>query len=415
MACMSRWQRTRFPAQQFLTLAVASCVFAGLVAVLLSGFGLPGTDTAVPIDDRRAASPAAGAELADTPQIAMDKTVVTGADVATTLESVAGVPPEVSTTSDRAATIVVAALPESSQMLPTEPQPVQKDIASTPDRMPDGDGTVSSIALLDECFVLEICVDHYLWALYQRSTKVDTSKVHELRKVTVKKKRKTVIVTKRFTKLVTQDFAWKDPHAAERAGMPMMDYVIGGMDRDFKLRLFRALRAAEQAGLAPGITSGFRDDYRQSIASGLRAAANKSYHGGSARGGYGHGLAADVVSVKGATGAQRWTSTESLWKWIDANEMAFGVGRPYLKKDPAHVTPIDGEEYVTRRGTKTQLAGAGTKKQSQPAVRNDHKLAQAKRRTIVRAGPAAQTATQGALPGRPAGAVLKRRQVAGQT
>ena len=55
--------------------------------------------------------------------------------------------------------------------------------------------------------------------------------------------------------------------------MPMMDYVIGGMDRSFKLKLFHTLHAAEQAGLSPGITSAFRDDYRQSIASGLKAAS----------------------------------------------------------------------------------------------------------------------------------------------
>ena len=90
--------------------------------------------------------------------------------------------------------------------------------------------------------------------------------------MTVKKKRKTVTVTKSFTKLVDQDFTWTDPKAAEKAGMPMMDYVIGGMDRSFKLKLFHTLRAAEEAGLSPGITSAFRDDYRQSIASGLKAA-----------------------------------------------------------------------------------------------------------------------------------------------
>ena len=197
--------------------------------------------------------------------------------------------------------------------------PVQMAKADTLDPVSNGDEAVSLVEILDECFVLEICVDHYLFALYQRADKVDTSKVHELRKVTVRKKRKTVTVTKRFTRLVTEDFAWKDPNAAEKAGMPLMDYVIGGMDRAFKLRLFQALRAAEKAGLAPGITSGFRDDYRQSIASGLKAASNRSYHGGSLRGGYGHGVAADVVSVKGATKVQRWASTESLWKWIDAN------------------------------------------------------------------------------------------------
>ncbi|MFZ4449114.1 hypothetical protein, partial [Klebsiella pneumoniae] len=90
----------------------------------------------------------------------------------------------------------------------------------------------------------------------------------------------------------------------------------------------RTLLAAEAAGLSPGITSAFRDDYRQSIASGLKAASDRSYHGGSLRGGYGRGLAADVVSTKGDNRAQRWVSTEILWKWIDANGKATGIGRP---------------------------------------------------------------------------------------
>ena len=61
------------------------------------------------------------------------------------------------------------------------------------------------------------------------------------------------------------------------------------------------LRALDDVGLAPGMTSGFRDDYRQSIATGKKAASASSYHGGTRRGGYGHGLAADLVSVKGDT------------------------------------------------------------------------------------------------------------------
>ena len=193
-------------------------------------------------------------------------------------------------------------MPDSSQMPPPESPPVQVATASTPDPVPnDVKEAASSIEILDECLVADICIDRYLWALYQRTPKEDTIKVHERRKVTVKRKGKTVTVTKSFTRLVDEDFTWKDPKAAEKAGMPMMDYVIGGMDRNFKLKLFHTLRAAEEAGLSPGITSAFRDDYRQSIASGLKAATDRSYHGGSFRGGYGHGLAADVVSVKGET------------------------------------------------------------------------------------------------------------------
>jgi hypothetical protein len=133
------------------------------------------------------------------------------------------------------------------------------------------------------------------------------------------------------------------------------------------------LRAAEEAGLSPGITSAFRDDYRQSIASGLKAATDRSYHGGSFRGGYGHGLAADVVSVKGATKAQRWISTESFWKWIDAHGKEFGIGRPYLDRDPPHLAPIDGKEYAAHRGTKALHAVSDVKERK--AVRDDESVA----------------------------------------
>jgi len=173
-------------------------------------------------------------------------------------------------------------------------------------------------------------------------------------KVTIKKKSKTRTVTKIIIKTnikyVVGDFTWKDPIAAQRAGMSLKDYVIGGIDPGFKLKLYHALRAMDDAGLMPGITSAFRDDYRQSIASGNKAARDRSYHGGSRRGGYGYGLAADLVSVKGDTRSQRHALSQELWKWIDAHENEFGIGRPYLDRDPPHVAPLDGAEYAAKRG-----------------------------------------------------------------
>ena len=277
--------------------------------------------------------------------------------------SVTGTVADTTAASDEPASIVEAALTDSSRKAPLETPPVQVATASTAYPAPKADkNAVSSIEILDECLIADICIDRYLWALYQRTPKEDSIKVDEQRKVTVKRKGKTVTVTETFTKLVDEDFAWKDPKAAGKAGMPMMDYVIGGMDRSFKTKLFHALRAAEQAGLVPGITSAFRDDYRQSIASGLRAASDRSYHGGSFRGGYGHGLAADLVSVNGDNDAQRSTANEKLWNWIDAHP-EFGIGRPYLDKDPPHVAPIDGEEYADHRKPKSATR-LPTKKQA---------------------------------------------------
>ena len=224
---------------------------------------------------------------------------------------------------------------------------------------------VSSEAL-DACHEPDVCIDQYLWSLYERTPKVDTVKVEERIKVKVKNKGKTRTVVKTLTKYITQDFGWKDPIAAQKAGMSLKDYVIGGIDRGFKRKLYSALRAMDDAGLSPGITSAFRDDYRQKLASGNKAAPDSSYHGGSRRGGYGHGLAADLVSVKGETRAERCTWSEILWKWIDAHEKELGIGRPYLDKDPPHVAPLDGKEYADKRGSaKARLAGL--KKPSLPS------------------------------------------------
>jgi hypothetical protein len=231
---------------------------------------------------------------------------------------------------------------------------------------------VDTTEVLDECFIVETCFDRYLWALYQRTPKEDTVKEEERRKVSVRKRGKLITVMKTFTKHVDEEFSWKDRKAADRAGMSLMDYVVGGVDPAFRRRLFYLLHAAEEAGLSPGITSAFRDDYRQSIASGLKAATDRSYHGGSFRGGYGHGLAADVVSVKGSTRTQRLTSTETLWKWIDAHGQEFGIGRPYLDRDPPHLAPIDGKEYASHHsGTRARQ----DKARDRVVMRNHHRAA----------------------------------------
>ena len=394
---------------------------AGCVA-WFAGSGSTGVETtgAVPREDRPAAAPAV--EVAAVPQAtAICKPAVVTADAAPAAEPEAAVAdspvaeletamaPGNTAVADQPNAapvpveplIVEAALSDSSQIpapefplvqvaLASPSDPVLQDVNETAGAEAMGSRairsrTVAPVEIVGECLVADACIDQYLWALYQRTLKEDTIKVHERKKVAVKRKGKMVTVTRTFTRLVDQDFTWKDPKAAERAGMEMMDYVIGGMDRSFKTKLYHTLRAAEQAGMAPGITSAFRDDYRQSIASGLKAATGKSYHGGSSRGGYGHGLAADIVSVNGATRAQRWVSTEVLWKWIDANGKEFGIGRPYLGRDPPHVAPVDGKEYVARRGTSVQQAALDSRKRSRLAMRDDHAAKTAKKRKVTQA------------------------------
>jgi hypothetical protein len=242
---------------------------------------------------------------------------------------------------------------------------------------------MSEVDRVDECMVAQVCIDRYLWSLYERTRKIDTIRVPEQIRVTVKRKGKTRIVTKTITKLVDEDFTWKDPHAAERARMSPMDYVIGGMNPSFRVTLYHALRALDDAGLMPGITSAFRDDYRQTIASGQKAQSDRSYHGGSFRGGYGHGLAADIVSVKGETRAERWSSSEQLWKWIDTHEKELGIGRPYLDRDAPHVAPVGGKEYAAHRvEPNTKHAESKAKKHQRLALRNDRSMS--KRARVVR-------------------------------
>lgn len=317
---------------------------SGMVALAgWVGAGLPGLpslgieSTGAPIEVSRATSATARAEHVDAPRAtALGEHGVSVAEIASGSAALSDPPlmPQPATPP-----VLFAAV------RPTDP--VQN--AARP--------AVNSEAL-DTCPEPDVCIDQYLWSLYERTPKVDSVKVEERIKVKVKNKGKTRTVVKTLTKYITEDFGWKDPKAAQKAGMSLKDYVIEGMDRGFRRKLYNALRAMDDAGLSPGITSGFRDDYRQELANGNKAAPDSSYHGGSRRGGYGYGLAADLVSVKGETRAERCTWSEILWKWIDAHEKELGIGRPYLDKDPPHVAPIDGKEYADKRSAaKAQLAG----------------------------------------------------------
>lgn len=338
-------------------------IFGGGLAVMVGCIGSTGSDGAVRVVDRLAPSLAANASmvaLPETPRVlaSASPAIGSGDDVKMAAELLTEVAIATAATDkqadDKLQHVHIATLSDPAEVLPQETavQAAASAAASMTDPpVPEAAPAPNRIEIVDECLVAETCIDQFLWALYERTPKLDTTREQESRKVSVRnKKGKMVKVTRTFTRLVNNDFTWKDPKAADRVGMSMIDYVIGGMEKSFKMKLFYMLQAAENAGLSPGITSAFRDDYRQSIASGLKAASDRSYHGGSTRGGYGHGLAADIVSTKGATRAQRWVSTEALWKWVDTNGKDFGIGRPYLDRDPPHVGPIDGQEYVSKRG-----------------------------------------------------------------
>jgi hypothetical protein len=94
----------------------------------------------------------------------------------------------------------------------------------------------------------------------------------------------------------------------------------------------------DAAGLNWTILSGFRDNYRQGLASGYKAHAGNSFHGGSrATGGYGHGCAADIEASDGES-----SSNNAVWRWVDQHGEKFGIYRPMKGIDPAHVQPFGG-------------------------------------------------------------------------
>jgi len=167
-----------------------------------------------------------------------------------------------------------------------------------------------------------------------------------------------------------KDFTSKDPKAAALLDMTLEQYVIGGMDKSFRQKLYVAFKAMEEAGLNPGITSGFRDNYRQQlIISGVRAKVGNSFHGGSSHGGYGHGLAVDIVSLDGKTRAEQQNYSEKLWRWIDKFGRQLGLIRPYPNFDDPHVAPVTSEEaYVHGR----RVAHAGKHKHHRFAKHGKH-------------------------------------------
>ncbi len=150
-------------------------------------------------------------------------------------------------------------------------------------------------------------VNRYLWGVYQRAAvKRDGS----------------------------GDFTWKDVASAARVGMSLGDYVVRGMDRDFREVLYRAGLAIDAAGFRWTITSAFRDDYRQFLAAGYKARIGDSLHGGSATtGGYGHGCAVDIKDADGGG------NSSALWAWVDAHSMELGLQRPLPGIDPSHLQP----------------------------------------------------------------------------
>jgi hypothetical protein len=190
----------------------------------------------------------------------------------------------------------IDAAPEAAPRTPPEAVPERKPHAARA-------AVVAPPAPKRTAATIQETVDQYLWEVYQRKpVKSDSS----------------------------GDFTWKDQAAAKRLNLSLRSYVIGGMDPDFREQLYHAGRAMDVSGLHWSMLSAFRDDYRQSLATGFKAHGGNSLHGGSrATGGYGHGRAIDIASAEG--------EGEAIWHWIDAYGAKYGLLRPMTRIDPAHI------------------------------------------------------------------------------
>jgi hypothetical protein len=132
------------------------------------------------------------------------------------------------------------------------------------------------------------------------------------------------------------DFSWKDGAAAERAGRTVCDYAINGMHPDLREALYAVGRKLDEAGINWSMLSAFRDDYRQSIASGFKASTCGSWHGGSCRtNGWGDGRAADLW-IADANGYPV-EDASALLALVDTLGPSLGLARPLSGSDPPHV------------------------------------------------------------------------------
>lgn len=138
-------------------------------------------------------------------------------------------------------------------------------------------------------------------------------------------------------------FTWKDRVAAERRGMGVCQYAIGGLNPSFKETLARLGERLDEAGLNWSMLSAFRDDYRQSIASGFKARGGNSLHGGSrATKGYGDGRAIDIT-VSPVTELYR------VFQIVDTFGRSLGLQRPMPRYDAAHIQSGGSRQVASKK------------------------------------------------------------------
>ncbi|MGB7578096.1 MAG: hypothetical protein WBM16_09385, partial [Pseudolabrys sp.] len=180
---------------------------AGWVAARLSGLGSPGIEsTGALIEISRATSATARGEHVDAPQTtALGEDGVSVADMASDSAALSDPPPmrrpttppapiaSVSTpdpvrneAKEAACSVEVAdmasgssALPDRHPMSRPAALPVLFAAVSPTDPVQNTARPAVNSEALDACHEPDVCIDQYLWSLYQRTPKVDTIKVEE--------------------------------------------------------------------------------------------------------------------------------------------------------------------------------------------------------------------------------------------
>jgi len=188
----------------FRTIILAGFAIGGLGGVVLPDLKL---NDALPIQDHRLQALGVNAE----PFGALDPRAT--ADRGPSATNAGQTRPESLGESESRETTVA----DSLLMRPPESPPVQI-AALTPfdDLHHDAKEEPNDIKTVDECLKSELCIDQYLWSLYQRARKVDTIKVVEQKKASVVKKGKLRTVIQKIVKLVREEFHMEGPGSGRK-------------------------------------------------------------------------------------------------------------------------------------------------------------------------------------------------------
>src|SRR6202012_895929 len=136
-----------------------------LAWIAMVGFATIDTSNAAPVDDQLRTADSTSDEEQTLPEVGPAEATTADdseleADAEGRTRTVHGVEaPIVSTSSE-------------PQQPPTLPETENKTIVAARD--PTSYRVIDPIEVFDECFVPDICIDRYLWALYQRAPKEDS-------------------------------------------------------------------------------------------------------------------------------------------------------------------------------------------------------------------------------------------------